>query len=80
MTDWKKMDGVVKGFFAKLDTLLENDPDIEANSTQELIDYAELYDVQCGETDFGGAMKRALGRGLQHLSSDFTNAVSHNKK
>jgi hypothetical protein len=40
MSNWKdEMDKTVREFFNKLDNMLENDEDIEVNSTQELIEY-----------------------------------------
>ena len=40
MSNWKdEIDKTVREFFDKFDNMLENDEDIEVNSTQELIEY-----------------------------------------
>ena len=43
MKEFKEMDKVVKEFFDHLDTMLENDKDIEVNSVDELVDKANKY-------------------------------------
>ena len=35
------------------------------------INFAELYDVRHGETDFTGAIDRSLKQGIKHLSGEF---------
>lgn len=47
----------------------------ETNSTFD-VDFAELYDVRPGETDFTGAIDRSLEQGIKHLSEDFLVKVS----
>ena len=40
MSNWKdEMNKTVREFFNKFDNMLENDENIEVNSTQELIEY-----------------------------------------
>ena len=39
------------------------------------IDYAELYGVKSGETDFSGAIQRSLDKGVQYLSDEFMKAL-----
>ena len=40
------------------------------------INFAELYDVRPGETDFTGAIDRSLEQGIKHLSENFLAKVS----
>ena len=40
------------------------------------INFAELYDVKPGETDFTGAIDRSLEQGTKHLSENFLVKVS----
>lgn len=40
------------------------------------VNFAELYDVRPGETDFTGAIDRSLEQGIKHLSEDFLVKVS----
>ena len=47
----------------------------ETNRTFD-VNFAELYDVRPGETDFTGAVDRSLERGIKHLSEDFLAKVS----
>lgn len=42
----------------------------ETNRTFD-INFAELYDVRPGETDFTGAIDRSLKQGIKHLSGEF---------
>lgn len=42
----------------------------ETNRTFD-INFAELYDVRPGETDFTGAIDRSLEQEIKHLSEDF---------
>lgn len=44
------------------------------------IDYAGLYGVYPGETDFYGAIKRSLNKSVQHISNDFVNTINKMKK
>ena len=43
MKEFKEMNKVVKEFFDHLDTMLENDKDIDVNSVDELVDKANKY-------------------------------------
>ncbi len=47
----------------------------ETNRTFD-INFAELYDVRPGETDFTGAIDRSLEQGMKHLSKNFFAMVS----
>lgn len=47
----------------------------ETNRTFD-VNFAELYDVRPGETDFTGAIDRSLEQGIKHLSEDFLVKVS----
>ena len=47
----------------------------ETNRTFD-VDFAELYDVRPGETDFTGAIGRSLEQGIKHLTEDFLVKVS----
>jgi hypothetical protein len=47
----------------------------ETNRTFD-VDFAELYDVRPGETDFTGAIDRSLEQGIKHLNEDFLVKVS----
>ena len=42
----------------------------ETNRTFD-INFAELYDVRPGETDFTGAIDRSLEQGVKHLNENF---------
>lgn len=42
-----------------------------AQEEKDLIDFAELYGVRPGETDFSGAVERTLETGPKHLSNEF---------
>ena len=41
------------------------------------IDYADLYGVKPGETDFSGAIKRSLKEGIKHLDKNFIKILSN---
>lgn len=43
MNEFNEMNKVIKEFFEHLDSMLENDNDIEVNSVDELIDKANKY-------------------------------------
>lgn len=47
----------------------------ETNRTFD-VNFAELYDVRPGETDFTGAIDRSLEQRIKHLSEDFLVKVS----
>ena len=47
----------------------------ETNHTFD-VNFAELYDVRPGETDFTGAIDRSLEQGIKHLSENFLIKVS----
>ena len=42
-----------------------------AQKEKNIIDFAKLYGVRPGETDFSGAIKRTLETGPKHLSNEF---------
>ncbi len=39
------------------------------------INYAELYGVADNESDFSGAIKRSLEKGVTHLGENFVNFI-----
>lgn len=39
------------------------------------INYAKLYDVKHNESDFSGAIKRALKNGVVHVNKNFISAI-----
>ena len=43
--------------------------------TKEDIDYASMYGVKPGETDFGGAIKRSLNESVKHISKEFLEMI-----
>lgn len=47
----------------------------EINCTFD-VNFAELYDVRPGETDFTGAIDRSLEQGIKHLSENFLIMIS----
>ena len=44
------------------------------------IDYASLYGVKPGETDFSGAIERSLNDGVKHLDKEFLEAIRQYKE
>lgn len=39
------------------------------------IDYASMYGVKPGETDFGGAIERSLNEGVKHIGKEFLKMI-----
>jgi hypothetical protein len=39
------------------------------------IDYASMYGVKPGETDFGGTIKRSLNKGVKHIGKEFLKMI-----
>jgi hypothetical protein len=39
------------------------------------IDYASMYGVKPGETDFGGAIERSLNEGVKHIGEEFLKMI-----
>ena len=47
--------------------------------TKEDIDYASMYGVKPGETDFSGAIERSLNESVKHIGKEFLEMIKDKK-